>query len=134
MRFHKAGYVRTDGRVGRRMLVTVPSLLLRTTGHRTGAQRTAALSYARDGGDYVLVASNNGLDVAPGWYFNLCAAPRVEVQVGRKHIPAIALAVNVGEPDYDRLWRLVNDNNRGRYYEYRRKTARPIPVVVVRPS
>jgi F420H(2)-dependent quinone reductase len=36
--------------------------------------------------------------------------------------------------DFDRLWRLVNDNNGGRYDGYQAKTERQIPVVVLSPS
>ncbi len=39
-----------------------------------------------------------------------------------------------GDEDYDRLWRLVNDNNHDRYDAYQRMTSRPIPLVVVTPS
>jgi deazaflavin-dependent oxidoreductase (nitroreductase family) len=132
MRLHKAVYIRTDGRVGHGMLVVVPSLLLRTTGRRSGGQRTTALSYARDGEDYLLVASNNAKDQSPGWYFNICANPQVGIQVRREHLPGVARAVHKGDPDYARLWRLANDNNSGRYDAYQRRTDRAIPLVVVR--
>jgi len=132
MRLHKAVYVRTDGRVGHGMLVVVPSLLLRTTGRRSGGRRTTALSYARDGEDYLLVASNSAKEQSPGWYFNVCANPEVEIQVRRRRMPGVARAIQKGEPDYDRLWRLANNNNRGRYDEYQRTTARAIPLVVIR--
>jgi hypothetical protein len=39
-------------------MIGVPTLLLRTAGRRSGATRTNALVYARDGNDYVVVASN----------------------------------------------------------------------------
>jgi deazaflavin-dependent oxidoreductase (nitroreductase family) len=86
-----------------------------------------------DAGSYVVVASNSARAESPGWYFNLCADPRVELQVGCKRIAGLALALQEGELDYDRLWRLVNDGNRGRYDGYRRRTTRPIPLVVVQP-
>ena len=133
MRLHQAVYIWTDGRLGHR-LVGVPSLLLRTTGRRTGARRTIALIYARDGGDYVLVASNGARDQSPGWYFNLRADPNVEVQVGRRRIPGVAHEVKRGDPEFDRLWRLVNDTNHGRYDGYQRRTSREIPLIVVRPG
>jgi hypothetical protein len=41
--------------------------------------------------------------------------------------------VKPGDPDYDRLWRIVNDNNGNRYTAYQKKTSRPIPVVVLTP-
>lgn len=58
LRVHEALYKRTDGRLGHHML-GVPALLLRTTGRRSGVVRTNGLVYARDGDDYLVVASNH---------------------------------------------------------------------------
>jgi F420H(2)-dependent quinone reductase len=112
-------------------MIGVPTLLLRSTGRRSGAQRCNALVYANDGADYVLVASNGGSDHAPGWFFNVRDKPEVEVQVVRRKIAGTARILERGDEDYDRLWRLVNDNNRGGYDAYQAQTARPIPLVVV---
>ena len=131
-RVHEALYLRTGGRIGHR-LILVPTLLLTTTGRRTGARRTRALVYARDTDGYVVVASNGGRDRPPAWYVNLRADPRVEVQVGTSRMHAGARPVERGDADYERLWRLVNRNNHGRYDGYQRRTGRPIPLVVLTP-
>jgi F420H(2)-dependent quinone reductase len=112
----------------------VPSLLLRSTGRRTGQVRTSALVYARDGDGYVLVASNGGSDTPPGWLFNVGAKPGVEIQVGRARSAATARIITADDPDYPRLWKLVNDRNHGRYDSYQVKTERKIPLVVVTPD
>ncbi len=130
LRLHQRLYERSDGRVGHRMIM-VPTLLLRSTGRRSGAQRCNALVYAKDGGDYVVVASNGGSDQAPGWLFNVREDPSVGVQVGRMKTAGTARVLERGDADYDRLWRLVNDNNHGRYDAYQAQTERPIPLVVV---
>ena len=78
--------------------------------------------------------SNGGAPKAPGWFHNLSAKPEVEVQVGRERRPATATVVNRGEPDFDRLWKAVNENNRDRYDGYQEKTERKIPVVVLAPT
>jgi deazaflavin-dependent oxidoreductase (nitroreductase family) len=130
---HQFIYEHSGGRVGHRIL-GVPTLLLRTTGRRSGAQRTNALVYAKDGSDYVVVASNGGDDHAPGWLFNVTAEPSVEVQLGSERGPAKARVLNKDDPDFQRLWRLVNDNNSDRYDGYQQKTERPIPLVVLTPS
>jgi deazaflavin-dependent oxidoreductase (nitroreductase family) len=130
---HSRVYSGTGGRIGHR-LIGVPCLLLRTTGRKTGQPRTVALVYARDGARYLVVASNNGSDHPPGWFFNLREQPAVEIQVGRSRQPAAAAVVMPGDPDYPRLWQAVNDNNHGRYHGYQAKTARPIPVVVLTPA
>ena len=133
LRLHQQLYERTDGRIGHRM-IGVPTLLLRTTGRRTGAQRTNALVYAKDGSEYVLVASNGGQDNSPGWFFNVGAKPEVEVQVAKSRTAGTARVLEPGDQDYERLWRLVNDNNHDRYNGYQSKTTRPIPLIVVSPD
>lgn len=130
---HQSIYERTDGRIGHR-LIGVPSALLRTTGRRSGKVRTSALVYVRDGGDYLLVASNGGSDRPPGWLYNIGAKPAVELQVGRNRLAGTARVVNADDPGYLRLWKLVNDANHGRYRGYQTKTERKIPVVAVTPA
>lgn len=133
LRIHEALYKRTDGRLGHR-LIGVPTLLLRTTGRRSGATRTNALVYARDGEDYLVVASNGGADPPPAWLYNVRAKPEVEIQIERERRPGTARIVEPSDPDYERLWKLVNENNRDRYTAYQRKTSRPIAVIAIRPS
>lgn len=133
LRLHGALYERTDGRVGHNML-GVPTLLLRTTGRRSGATRTNSLVYARAGDEYLLVASNGGAERPPAWLHNLRAKLDVEIQVGRERRRGTARIVEPSAPDYERLWKLVNENNRDRYTAYQQQTSRPIPVVAVKPS
>lgn len=133
LRVHQRIYELTDGRLGHRM-IGVPSLLLRTTGRRSGATRTNALVYARDGDDYLVVASNGGAPRHPAWLHNVRANPEVEIQVGRERRKGRVRVVGRSDPDYERLWRIVNENNRDRYSAYQRKTSREIPVVAITPS
>jgi F420H(2)-dependent quinone reductase len=133
LRVHEAIYKATGGRIGHKM-IGVPTLLLHTTGRRSGAPRTNALVYARDGDDYLVVASNGGADKAPGWYFNLRDKPEVEIQIGTARRPARARVLGPSDPDYGRLWKIVNENNRDRYYGYEKMTSRPIPVVALTPG
>ena len=133
LRIHEQLYKRTDGRLGHRM-IGVPTLLLRTTGRRSGSTRTNALVYARDGEDYLLVASNGGQDRPPAWLLNLSAHPQVEVQVGRQRRPGTARVIEPADPSYERLWGLVNANNHDRYTAYQRQTERPIPIIAVTPG
>jgi deazaflavin-dependent oxidoreductase (nitroreductase family) len=133
LKVHQAVYEGSGGRIGHRTL-GVPTLLLRTTGRKSGQQRTNALVYAKDGNDYVLVASKGGADASPGWFFNARDKPAVEVQVGTAKTPGTARVIERGEPDYDRLWKLANDHNKNRYDAYQSKTGRPIPLLVISPS
>ena len=131
---HRWLYERTGGRVGSRLTGGVHVALLQTTGRKTGRARTVPLAYARDGADYLLVASNNGSDRPPGWLFNAEASPEVHLQDGSLRMLGTARVVPAGDPGYPRLWRLVNEANHGRYDRYQARTSRKIPVVVITPD
>ncbi len=133
LRFHQWVYERSGGWVGHRMTGT-RSLLLTTTGRRSGEPRTAALIYSRDGDDYVLVASNHGLERPAAWQLNIEADPRVEVRVGRRRLVGTARVVEASDPAHARLWAIANRGNHDRYTGYQATTRRPIPIVVVTPE
>ncbi len=133
LKFHHELYVRSGGRIGQGWL-GVPCLLLTSTGAKSGQQRVNSLTYAQDGADYVLVASKGGAPQSPAWYFNVRKNPAVTAQIGTTKIPATARVVQKGDSDYDRLWKLANDNNHNRYDAYQKNTERPIPVVVLSPT
>jgi deazaflavin-dependent oxidoreductase (nitroreductase family) len=133
VRVHDALYQRTNGWIGHRIPGAPNSLLLHTVGAKTGLPRTNSLSYARDGDCYLVVASNGGDPRAPGWYHNLKASPRVEINVGPRRFAVTALPVLPDDPDYARWWRIVNANNANRYNGYQARTTRPIPVVRLSP-
>jgi deazaflavin-dependent oxidoreductase (nitroreductase family) len=132
LRIHDAIYKRSGGRIGHKNL-GVPCLLLHTTGRKSGQPRVNSLVYARDGSDYLLVASKGGADTHPGWFFNVKSQPDVEIQVAREHMKGRARIVGKSDPDYDRLWKIVNDNNSNRYNGYQANTTREIPIVAVTP-
>ncbi len=142
LRLHRYVYERSDGRVGKHSN-RVPALLLTTTGRRTGLLRSHGLTYCRDRGDLVVVASNGGSDRPPAWLLNLEADPQVTVRVGRQVFRATA---RVAAPEERaQLWPKVNRTNRGmarlfhpgvtgRYDVYQRHTTREIPVVILTPE
>ena len=70
--------------------MTVASLLLTTTGRKSGQSYLFPLFYGRTGGSYFVIASKGGAPEHPGWYRNLLANPRVEVQVGTTKLTAMA--------------------------------------------
>jgi deazaflavin-dependent oxidoreductase (nitroreductase family) len=135
LRVHNAVYQATNGWIGHRVPGAPDSLLLHTVGAKTGKPRTTSLSYARDGDDYLVVASKGGDPRAPGCYHNLKANPNVEINVGPKRFAVTAQPVVPGDPDYERLWDVVNNmkNNKNRYIGYQKRTSRPIPVVRLTP-
>ncbi|MCM6773546.1 nitroreductase family deazaflavin-dependent oxidoreductase [Nocardia sp. CDC159] len=133
LRVHQWVYEKSGGLVGHRILLGNPTLLLRTVGRKTGQPRTNALTYARDGKDYLVTASNGGSPRPPGWLANLKSAPDSEIQVGRRRIAVTARVTYPDDPEYARRWALVDKVNRGRYTQYQKMTTRPIPVVVLTP-
>jgi len=132
LRVHDRLYKATNGRIGHRLL-GVPTLLLQTTGRRSGATRTSSLVYARDGADYLLVASKGGADEPPAWLLNLEAKPEVGIQIGREQLQGRCRVIDPSDPGYPRLWKIVNQENGDRYTAYQESTSRPIPVVAVTP-
>ena len=82
-------------------------LLLHTVGGRSGLPRTRALTYARDGDAYLIVASNSGSFRYPSWYHNLRKDPDVEINVGAQRFKVTARFVTPEDPDYQRMWQIV---------------------------
>ena len=126
---HQWMYEQTDGRFT--WLGGLPVLLLRTTGRKTGEERTAALVYLQDGDNLVVVASRGGSDRPPRWLLNLQDHPEVGVQIGRQRQRMRARVADSQERA--RLWPLVNQNNSNRYDAYQAKTKRQIPIVILSP-
>ncbi|ORV47405.1 nitroreductase [Mycolicibacter engbaekii] len=131
---HDLIYRQSHGWIGHKLPGLPPNLLLHTVGAKTGKPRTTTLTYARDGDAYLIVASMGGAPRSPGWYHNLKAHPEVELNIGPKRLRATAQPVLPDDPDYARLWRIVNANNANRYDGYQRRTSRPIPVVKLIPA
>ena len=77
-------------------------LLISHTGRKSGKAFTTPALYVRDGEDYVVAASNGGIDAEPQWWLNLQADPRGAVEVGGRRTPV--LASKVDEADRQRLW------------------------------
>lgn len=127
---HVQRYQETGGEVGY-LWNGAPILLLYSTGRKTGQTRTHALIFARDGDDYLIVASMGGAPRHPQWYLNLTANPDAEIQVRADRIPVTARTAAPG-PERDRLWRIVNDVWPN-YDTYQSRTDRQIPVVVLTP-
>ena len=110
--------------LGRRVLI------LTTTGARSKEDRSTPLVYSWERGHHVIVASKGGAPTHPSWYHNLKAHPVVTVEAGGKKFKAHAKVV--GDEDYERLYKQHADENPG-FWDYRKKTSRKIPVIVLEP-
>ena len=127
---HVARYRETAGEEGHDWQGT-KTLLLTTTGRRSGEPRELPLIYGRDGDDYLVVASKGGAPEPPAWYLNLEADPEVEVQVKGDRFRARARTATPEEKP--ELWRTMAEIWPA-YDEYQGKTDREIPVVVLERS
>ena len=127
---HVRRYRETDGEVGYEWM-GVQTLILTTTGRRSGEPRSSALIFGRDGDHHVVVASKGGAARHPAWYLNLVDHPEVEVQVKGDRFPASARTAQGDERE--RLWKLMAGIWPS-YDQYQRKTKRQIPVVVLERS
>lgn len=109
----------------------LPTLLLTTTGRKSGEPRALPLIYGEAGGSYVIIASKGGMPSHPIWYLNLQANPECELMVGPKPVSARA-RVAEGE-ERERLWEQMAKIYPP-YDEYQERAgARTIPVVVLDP-
>ena len=110
----------------------LPTLLLTTTGRKSGEARSLPLIYGEAGDAYVVIASKGGMPKHPLWYENLEANPRCELMVGAKHVVARARVAQGAERE--RLWKQMAAIYPP-YDEYQQRAgARTIPVVVLEPT
>jgi deazaflavin-dependent oxidoreductase (nitroreductase family) len=125
---HVDAYRRTDGDEGYEWKNGSHIILLTTTGHRSGEERTVPLIYGRNGDDYLVVASRGGSDDAPAWYVNLQATPTVTVQDRGDVFRAVARTAT--DDEKQTLWPIMT-NEWPDYDRYQTRTDRSIPVVVL---
>lgn len=124
---HARRYIETNGEDGH-LWNGVPTLLLTTTGRKSGEERLSPLIYGQDGDRYLVVASRGGAPQHPDWYRNLVAQPEVQVQVGADRFRAHARSATPEEKPalwqiMTRIWPAYND--------YQGRTSRDIPVVIL---
>ena len=138
MKDHVDRYLKSGGKDGHMYTTnfpnqpqrTVPSLLLVTTGRKTGNKHLFPLFYGDAGKGYFIVASKGGAPDHPGWYKNLLAHPEVKIQVRDQVIPVRARTATAAEKK--RLWPIMTVQW-SEYDTYQAGTKRDIPVVVLIP-
>ena len=109
----------------------IPTLLLTTTGRKSGEPRSLPLIYGEAGDSFVIIASKAGMPTHPAWFLNLEASPDCELMVGARHLRARA-RVAEGE-ERERLWRQLAEIYPP-YDKYQETAgARTIPGVVLDP-
>jgi len=109
------------------------TLLLTTTGARSGKQHTTPVAWFPDGqGNWLVIGSAGGAAKHPSWIFNLARNPdKVWIEVGDRKLKVTPQSLNGAERDaaYQRV--VAKAANFG---AYERKTDRVIPVVRLTPA
>ncbi len=108
----------------------LPTLLLTTTGAKSGETRVLPLIYGRHNGLVTIIASKGGAPAHPAWYLNLEANPECEVQVAHDKFKAKARVAQGDERQaiWDHMVSVYSP-----YTAYQAATERQIPVVVLEP-
>jgi deazaflavin-dependent oxidoreductase (nitroreductase family) len=124
---HVRVYRETKGARGYRWRGT-QILLLTTTGRSSGEQRTTPLIHTVDGDRWIVIASKGGAPEDPAWFKNMEADPNASIQVQDEEIPVV-MSTAVGD-ERERLWSAMLEEWPA-YDDYKQKTDREIPVVVL---
>ncbi|WNI19070.1 nitroreductase family deazaflavin-dependent oxidoreductase [Actinacidiphila sp. ITFR-21] len=103
-----------------------PCLLLDYLGRRSGDWLRTVLIYARDGDDYLIVASKGGAPEHPQWFLSVRENPDVHLRVLGERFAARAEVLSPEEKA--RVWPLLLEVYAS-YEDYQKKTDRDIPVV-----
>ena len=135
MQKHLDAYLATDGAEGHMWDSApvggpgpIPTLLLTTTGRKSGKPSLLPLIYGDSEAGPVIIASKGGAPTHPAWYLNLEANPEVEVQILGDRFKARARTVTgaARQELWEQLARIYPP-----YNDYQAKTSREIPVVVL---
>ncbi len=111
--------------------IGAPTVLLTTTGRKSGQPRTNPLLYIRDNGRLVVVGSNFGHSTHPAWTANLLADPNGTVTLGSTIVPVVATPINGTE--YEDLYTAFV-NMASVYGGYRQKTDRTLRMFALTPQ
>ncbi len=120
----------TGGRVPISGLL-VPSLVLHTTGAKSGEPRDAALMYTPDGHGRAIVAGTNFAGGRhPAWTNNLLAHPDAAITVRGKYMPVQASVIPAS--DRDAAWARIERQWPG-YRSYERSSGRTVRLFLLQP-
>jgi deazaflavin-dependent oxidoreductase (nitroreductase family) len=117
------------GKVGGRFIGR-SLLLLHTIGARSGQPHVNPVAYVEDGDRFVIIASKGGAPTNPSWYYNILAHPLLSIEVGTGQFQVQASVAE--EPKRTRLYNKMVEMMPS-FDDYRHKTTRVIPVIVLTP-
>jgi deazaflavin-dependent oxidoreductase (nitroreductase family) len=124
-------YRKTGGRFQLSALL-VPSLVLITTGAKSGRQReTPLICFPRPDGSYLVCGSNWGRAQHPAWTTNLLKTPDAEIVVSRKTLRVTAQLL--GDQAREEVWPVLEAQWPG-YRDYERQAGRPLRIFRLVPT
>lgn len=104
----------------------MPSLMLFTTGAKTGIRRESPLiCFPQPDGTWFIVGSNFGLEHHPAWTANLIANPAAEIHYRRELVPVRAQLLD--EAETEAVWPVLEEAWPG-YRDYEKTALRAIRV------
>ena len=110
----------------------LPTLLLFTTGRKSGKESIMPLLYGEVDGGYAIIASKGGFPTHPGWYHNLKAQGEVKIKVANDELQATTRDASGAERE--KIWAQMAKMYPP-FAEYAKAAApRNIPVVVLEPK
>lgn len=121
----------TGGRVFMLTGTGLPTLLLTTTGRKSGQERTVPLLYSRYQGALLVVASNWGQQHHPAWALNLLADPEATITVRGKSGPVHARLVEGAEREL--VWETILTKTWPGYDDYAERSGRHINIFALEP-
>lgn len=109
----------------------VPSLVLHTTGAKSGEPRDSALMYTPDGQGRAIVAGTSfARDRHPGWTYNLIAHPDAAITVRGRRL--LVRASPIADDDRDAAWERIEAQWPG-YRAYERESGRVVRLFLLQP-
>jgi deazaflavin-dependent oxidoreductase (nitroreductase family) len=124
---HASLYRLTGGKVG----AGKSTLILTTTGRKSGIERSTPLFFFADEGRFIIIASNGGAAKHPTWWLNLQSNPHAKIQIRARVIPVSASQADVEERQ--RLWAIIAEKYT-QFVTYQQRTPREIPVIIHTPE
>ena len=107
-----------------------PTLLLTTTGAKTGLKRTCGLPYFQVGDDYVVRGSNGGGPTDPHWCHNIRKKGEVRIRVGWRGRDLQA-HVSQGE-EREKLFEVLSEMSESTQGYQKMCAPRELPLVVLK--
>ena len=126
---HNYIYIYSKGRIGK-TISGRPCLILFSTGAKTKIERKNVLVFLRESNSFCIVASNGGRERNPSWYHNLKKNPDCEFQIGTQKFTGKAIQIH--DEEYDEWWNKMDILNKGGYSSYQKRTARKIPLMLLK--